>query len=142
MKSPIILIISLFLVASCSQKENPETSLRVQSLEQEVAGLTLENTNLKVENDLCKTWWKPKTIKKSSTGWLKKIDPQIIEGGFAGCMKVAHEIYIAQSVDYCKKAGYTDEDMAADKCQLSNTIVKKIESTKVKAQSECYTLYK
>lgn len=50
-----VFILSIFLLASCVQKEDPEMILHTQSLEQEIAALKVENTNLKAENDLCKT---------------------------------------------------------------------------------------
>lgn len=53
MKYPILLI-CLVVLTSCTPKENSETTLRIQTLEQEIALLKTENANLKVENDLYK----------------------------------------------------------------------------------------
>ena len=53
MKYPILLL-CLVVLTSCAPKENSETTLRIQTLEQEITLLKTENANLKVENDLYK----------------------------------------------------------------------------------------
>ena len=136
-----ILLICLVVLTSCSPKENSETTLRIQTLEQEITVLKTENANLKVENDLYKAWWVPETIKTGSTAWPETTDPQFVEWSFSSCMQEAHRIYVAQGSDYCKKAGYTPVDIAANKCQLENKIVERLKNTKTLSEWECYNLY-
>ena len=140
MKYPILLI-CLVVLTSCAPKENSETTLRVQTLEQEIALLKTENANLKVENDLYKAWWVPETIKTTSTLWPETTDPQFVEWSFSSCMQEAHRIYVAQGSDYRRKAGYDPLDITANKCQLENKIVERLKKTKSLAEGECYNLY-
>lgn len=133
-----VFILSIFLLASCVQKEDPEMILHTQSLEQEIAALKVENTNLKAENDLCKTWGGTGTIQTGST---ETTESQVVEWSFSSCMQEAHRIYNAQSSDYCKKVGFTSTDIAANNCHLDKKIVERLQNTKSQAEWECYNLY-
>lgn len=54
MKYLVLLPIFIVLLSSCTPKDNPEITRKIQALEQEIALLRTENANLKVENDLYK----------------------------------------------------------------------------------------
>ncbi len=131
----------LFLLSSCMLKEDPETTRRTQELQQEIATLKIENANLKVENDLYKAWWMPQTIQKNIAPWIETTDPQFVEWSFASCMQEAHQMFIAQGSAYCNKAGYIPVDIAANKCQLVDSVIEKLKKIKSQAEWECYNLY-
>ncbi len=137
-----LLLLSPLLLLSCASQANPEMTRQIQNLEQEITLLRTENINLKTENNLCKTWWIQTIGEKSWTSWLESIEPEAVKWSFAGCIQKAHEIYIAQSAEYCKKVGYTPEDIAMDKCRLKNTIKEKLKTINNKSEDECYNIYK
>lgn len=140
----VIIILSIFLLVSCAQKENPETTRRIQSLEEEVRTLKVENANLKVENDLYKAWGMPGSIKSfsSNSWWPQNLDPNFVEWSYTGCLKEAFDAYVTQGSEYCKKVWYSPVDIAANKCQLDNTIMTQLKTTKSQAEWECNNLYK
>ena len=114
----------------------------MQALQEENTALKIENANLKVENDLYKAGGIPEPIQKSNQWPLEMTDPQFVEWTYAGCMKEAFDIYVAQGTEHCKKAWYTAVDIAANKCQLENAVIEQLKYTKTKAEWECNNLYK
>lgn len=136
-----LILISSFFLISCTPQVDPETTRRIQVLEQENSALKIENANLKVENDLLKAWGNPTSI-QTSTSSLVSSDPQFIEWNYDSCMKEAFDIYVSQGSEYCKKKWYTPIDIATNKCQLEDAIMEQLNSTKTKAKWECDNLYK
>ena len=144
MQSLTLLLIPLTLLASCAPSSSSRNNDQIQKLEQEVTTLKLENANLHEENVLLKAGGDPSTIQNQTetrTGTYISNGTTYEEGSLTLCLKQSHDDYISAGTRVCKKDGYSDADILANKCQLTTKVIQELTNNESNAEASCRSLY-
>ena len=140
----ILFLIPLLFLSSCSLDWHDDKDTKVIELEKQNQELKRENANLKENQSLINAWWIPTDIQPTEpTWWTKVVNPlfpewtTFEESDSTVCMKKAKDSYLAAWIKKCKSLGYTDTQIQKDECQLENSFINQLKTTRTIEEWKC-----